>query len=259
MLVSRAAGGCPRPGRHGLVGPDRRTAGAAGPAAVPHRGADDLGALPVRPVDHARPDLGDAALRPDHHAGHRDRAVFVLSRLRPRVPAGWVPPAAAVTVAPLLLPTAYITWPLARVRGGVPQLTEAQRICRALPKDAAVIVIGELALRYPQTVRSLLRRARRRPRGAGDGGGPGRRRAQRQRGRPHPLPGVHRRQRPFRAAEPGPGPGAPGEQGGGLDLAAPPAARRPPRGANAIERSMYVGKVGVDGLVTWLSPTSPVD
>ena len=33
--------------------------------------------------------------------------------------------------------------------------------------------------------------------------------------------------------------------------------RRPPRVFSNIRRRMYVGKVGVDGLVAWLSPTSP--
>lgn len=182
-------------------------------------------------------------------------AVFVLSRLRRRVPAGWLPLAAAVTGAALLFPTAYITWPLAQVREGVPQLTEAQRICRALPKDAAVILIGELALTYPQTVRSYCdvpAAALVAPATAAALAGV----AHNASAAGHTL---------YLVSTGGSAAFVPTNQAPAqlhpvsevmvrtwiLSL------RRPPRVFSNIRRRMYVGKVGVDGLVAWLSPTSP--
>lgn len=184
-------------------------------------------------------------------------AVFVLGRVRKRVPAGWVPLAAAVTGAALLLPAAFVTWPLARVREGVPQLTEARRVCATLPKDAAVLVVGELALRYPQTVRSYC-----------------------------DLPAAALVVAPTASALAGVAHNAAAAghrlylvSTGDSQAVVPsreaaaqvhPVSKvvvrtwhslllRPPHGADAKERSMYVGRVGADGLVAWLEPASPVD
>ncbi len=61
---------------------------------------------------------------------------------------------AGVTLLVLAVPPALTTAPLFFVRQGVPQLTEVQALCAALPPDAAVVVAGDLSFTYPQTVRA---------------------------------------------------------------------------------------------------------
>lgn len=61
----------------------------------------------------------------------------------------------AVTAFALLAPLAFLAEPLVRrvELGG--QLDEVERVCAALPDDAAVVVTGVFADRYPMTVRTF--------------------------------------------------------------------------------------------------------
>jgi len=62
---------------------------------------------------------------------------------------------AVVAGVALFAPVAYITKPFVRVREGVPQLQEIQRVCDTVPDGDGVVVIGDLAIRYVQTIRSF--------------------------------------------------------------------------------------------------------
>ena len=62
---------------------------------------------------------------------------------------------AVVVGVALFAPVAFITKPFVRVREGVPQLQEIQRVCDTVPDGDGVVVIGDLAIRYVQTIRSF--------------------------------------------------------------------------------------------------------
>ena len=55
----------------------------------------------------------------------------------------------------LLAPMAFLARPLVPYRELHPQLAEVQRVCAALPDDAAVVLTGAFAERYPMTVRTF--------------------------------------------------------------------------------------------------------
>ncbi len=76
--------------------------------------------------------------------------VWVAGRTR----AGAVVAGVAVLAA-LFVPVYQVSQPLLGVREGVGQLNEVEAVCTALPDDAAVLVLGSLASRYPMTVRTF--------------------------------------------------------------------------------------------------------
>jgi hypothetical protein len=177
-------------------------------------------------------------------------AVLALGALAPRVRRRWMPVTAAVTGLALFAPVAFITWPLFRVREGGSQLPEAQRVCAALPDQAAVLALGDLAVRYPQTLRSYCHV----PAGA--------------------MSAAPTSVLLAAAAHNAAAAGrelfvvcidtalatVPTATGTAAALPISTVAVRtwvgslskPPRTAQRTQRSMYVGKVGVDGLVTWV-------
>lgn len=180
---------------------------------------------------------------------------YACAMVQPRLSRRWAPMVGGALVVAMVVPVANVTWPLARAREGVPQLTEARRVCARLPRDAAVLVIGELALRYPQTVRSYCRvptaalvpaastrvlagvasnvaRSGRRlyllSSGANEGA----------------VPTSNPMARPVSEI---------------LVKTWMTSLVRPPHAVALAVRKMYVGKVGADGLVAWIDPASPVD
>jgi hypothetical protein len=62
---------------------------------------------------------------------------------------------AAVLGLALLAPVAFITRPFVKIREGVPQLQEIQRVCDTIPDGDGVVIIGDMGARYVQTVRSF--------------------------------------------------------------------------------------------------------
>lgn len=77
---------------------------------------------------------------------------LLLARLRP----GARRLAAVCLVLGLLAPVLFLARPLLAVREYDPQLAEVQRVCAALPSDAALLVVGDfLSVRYPMTVRAF--------------------------------------------------------------------------------------------------------
>ena len=62
---------------------------------------------------------------------------------------------AVVGVAAFLLPVLNVSRPFLFVREYTPQLLEVQRICKALPDNAAVVVTGEMSRIYPMTIRTF--------------------------------------------------------------------------------------------------------
>ena len=76
----------------------------------------------------------------------------LLGRLRP----GARRLAAASLVVGLLAPVLFLSRPFLTAREYDGQLAEINRVCAALPADAAVLVVGEfLSARYPMTVRTF--------------------------------------------------------------------------------------------------------
>ncbi len=63
--------------------------------------------------------------------------------------------AGGVVAVLLVAPVLYLDRPFLTVREFNPQLAEVRSVCRALPDDAAVVVIGAFSVRYPMTVRSF--------------------------------------------------------------------------------------------------------
>ncbi|MEO6205316.1 MAG: hypothetical protein ABIO67_08045 [Mycobacteriales bacterium] len=55
----------------------------------------------------------------------------------------------------VIAPVLYLNRPFLTVREFNPQLAEIRSVCQALPDDAAVVVIGQFAVRYPMTVRAF--------------------------------------------------------------------------------------------------------
>ena len=82
-------------------------------------------------------------------------AAFVLGLVLARLPARLRLPVAAVAAVLALAPVLYISRPFLTVREGNGQLAEVKGICRALPANAAVVVVGDFSVRYAQTVRSF--------------------------------------------------------------------------------------------------------
>ncbi len=80
--------------------------------------------------------------------------VPALSWIAHRTRAGAVVAGVAVLAA-LFVPVYQVSQPLLGVREGVGQLNEVEAACTALPDDAAVLVLGSLASRYPMTVRTF--------------------------------------------------------------------------------------------------------
>ncbi len=63
--------------------------------------------------------------------------------------------AGGVVAVLLVAPVLYLDRPFLTVREYNPQLAEVRSVCRALPDDAAVVVIGAFSVRYPMTVRAF--------------------------------------------------------------------------------------------------------
>ncbi|MEO6205317.1 MAG: hypothetical protein ABIO67_08050 [Mycobacteriales bacterium] len=63
--------------------------------------------------------------------------------------------AGVAVLAALFVPVYQVSQPLLGVREGVGQLNEVKTVCAALPDDAAVLVLGALANRYPMTLRAF--------------------------------------------------------------------------------------------------------
>ena len=82
-------------------------------------------------------------------------AAFVLGIVLTRLPQRLRLPVAAVVAVLAFAPVLFISRPFLTVREGNGQLGEVQAVCRALPANAAVVVVGNFSVRYAQTVRSF--------------------------------------------------------------------------------------------------------
>ena len=78
-------------------------------------------------------------------------AVLVVRHLA----GAWRTVVTGVGLVALVVPILHVTQPLATVREFVPELLEIQRVCQALPDDAAVLTVGEMEQNYPMTVRTF--------------------------------------------------------------------------------------------------------
>lgn len=173
-----------------------------------------------------------------------------LSWLLGRVPRRSVPVLAVLASLLLVLPVAFVSWPLARAREGVPQLTEVHRVCAAIPKGAAVVVLGDLAVGYPQTIRSYC--------GVPVGGLPvtvpssrlARLAAGAEASRHRLYVVASSVTQPGVAAAPQSPAAVPVSDV--VVVAWLASLSKPPRHVIAQPRSIYVGRIGLDGLVTWV-------
>lgn len=82
-------------------------------------------------------------------------AMYALGLLLARLTGRRRQLATAAVVLALVAPVLFITKPFVRVKEGSPQLAEVRRVCAALPDNAAVLVVGFFAARYPMTVRTF--------------------------------------------------------------------------------------------------------
>ncbi len=82
-------------------------------------------------------------------------AMLVVSEGLARLPRPARTVVAVLAGIALLAPVAYITRPFVKIREGVPQLQEIQRVCDIVPDGDGVVIIGDMGARYVQTVRSF--------------------------------------------------------------------------------------------------------